>query len=175
MSEILRIFHIFAISHTEQTASDGYAPDHVRSVEAIAEAYPNYPQDNVQFSPEDDEHNQVVPLDVLKVNEPRPVPAAPKRKVQIALDAPEDDENVEDDYQSHEKRPKKPVNMQPTMFFPVNFGESEGGATIAVANAFNDGSGAVRSHAIAYGMPSGEARRRATARGDNAAQRSFGY
>lgn len=151
----------------------------MRSVEAIAEAYPeSIPvQEDGLYDPADDDRNQVVPLDVLNVNGPAPATAPPKKKVQIALEIPDDDVNTADN-EDQQKKPKKPSSTQPqgsAMFFPMSFGETDGGATIAVANAFSDGPGAVRSHAIAYGMPGSEARRRAAARAASAAQRALGY
>lgn len=170
--------------YIEQTTDAENPPDQVRSVEAIAEAYPHESipvQENGSYDPADDDHNQVIPLDVLNVNEPSPATVAPKKKVQIALEIPDDTVNNADNeaqQNNHQRKPKKPTDTQPqgsAMFFPMSFGESDGGATIAVANAFSDGPGAVRSHAIAYGMPGGEARRRAVARAASAAQRAIGY
>lgn len=100
--------------------------------------------------------------------------ASPKKKVHISLDIPDnteihdETENDEDDTYSP-PRPQKPNRPAPAAggsptytLFPVTFGRTAGG-TIAVANAYSTGKGAVRSHAIAYGT-SGASRRQAIER-----------
>ncbi|XP_055322345.1 uncharacterized protein LOC129578189 [Sitodiplosis mosellana] len=105
---------------------------------------------------------------------------APKKKVHIALDIPEKHDNVEgddeDDYVPYApQNPNKPSKNQggnPVYtFFPVSFGRAAGG-TIAVANAYSTGKGAVRSHAIAYGASAGTSRRQQAAERSVAAPKS---
>lgn len=110
---------------------------------------------------------------------------APKKKVHIALDIPDktsshddiddDDSGDDDQYPYAPQKPNKgsrggsPVYT----FFPVSFGRAAGG-TIAVANAYSTGKGAVRSHAIAYGSSgaNGATRRQQAAERHVAAQTS---
>lgn len=111
--------------------------------------------------PVPDEQQQVQPTE------------SPKKKVHISLDIPDNteihDETENDDDDAYApQRPQKP-NRPATAggspmytFFPVTFGRAAGG-TIAVANAYSTGKGAVRSHAIAYGT-SGASRRQAIER-----------
>lgn len=99
---------------------------------------------------------------------------SPKKKVHISLDIPDNTEihdqteNDDDDAYAPSKpqKPNRPAAASggsPTYtFFPVTFGRAAGG-TIAVANAYSTGKGAVRSHAIAYGT-SGASRRQAIER-----------
>lgn len=88
-----------------------------------------------------------------------PTTVGPKKKVHIALDIPEkhdatdEDEYDDDQYPYAPQKPQKPSKAGGSpvyTFFPVSFGRAAGG-TIAVANAYSTGKGAVRSHAIAYG------------------------
>lgn len=131
--------------------------------------------------------NEVIPLNVAPVSEnddkavviqeepiaattlaptTTAVPAVPKKKVHIALDIPDastsdDDEhdNVEDDYPARPQKPNRQNKGQsPTYtYFPLTFGRTAGG-TVAIANAYSTGKGAVRSHAIAYGTSNGSSR-----------------
>lgn len=100
------------------------------------------------------------------------IPVVPKKKVHIALDIPDastsdDDENdnVEDDYPARPQKPNRQNKGQsPTYtYFPLTFGRTAGG-TVAIANAYSTGKGAVRSHAIAYGTSSGLSRQQAAKR-----------
>lgn len=100
------------------------------------------------------------------------VPVAPKKKVHIALDIPDasnsdDDEhdNVEDDYPARPQKPNRQNKGQsPTYtYFPLSFGRTTGG-TVAIANAYSNGKGGVRSHAIAYGTSNGLSRQQAAKR-----------
>lgn len=103
-----------------------------------------------------------------------PVAAAPvpkkKNKVTIELDTQADDDEVavlEDEVPVYRKpqrpaaRPSRPAYGRAPAppsnpihtYFPINFGNTNGGA-IAVANAYSTGQkGGARSHAIAYGSP----------------------
>lgn len=107
---------------------------------------------------------------------------APKKKVHIALDIPDktssndDDSDDIDDDDQYPYAPQKPNKgsrggSPVYTFFPVSFGRAAGG-TIAVANAYSTGKGAVRSHAIAYGSngSSGSNRRQSTAERNVAAK-----
>lgn len=99
---------------------------------------------------------------------------SPKKKVHISLDIPDNteihDETESDDDDAYTppkpQRPNRPAaaagGSPMYTFFPVTFGRT-GGGTIAVANAYSTGKGAVRSHAIAYGT-SGASRRQAIER-----------
>lgn len=96
------------------------------------------------------------------------IPVVPKKKVHIALDIPEDDDehdNVEDDYPARPQKPNRQNKGQsPTYtYFPLSFGRTIGG-TVAIANAYSAGKGGVRSHAIAYGTSSGTSRQQAAKR-----------
>lgn len=105
------------------------------------------------------------------VSEEPPAPtttAAPKKKVHIALEIPDKHDETDDDDEDDEpypyapQKPNKPSKNgggSPIYtFFPVSFGRAAGG-TIAVANAYSTGKGAVRSHAIAYGTSNASSRR----------------
>lgn len=103
----------------------------------------------------------------------------PKKKVHISLDIPdkndEADDEIDDDDQypyAPQKPPKKGQSGGSPVytFFPVSFGRAAGG-TIAVANAYSTGKGAVRSHAIAYGS-NGSSRRTPAIERHVAAQKS---
>lgn len=147
------------------------------SVEAIAEAFPEVPiEGTVQYDQGETDH-EVIPLSVAPQapkldisNTVRPdeqqqiqTTETPKKKVHISLDIPDNTE-IHDETESDEddayapQRPQKPNRPSPAAnggsptytFFPVTFGRAAGG-TIAVANAYSTGKGAVRSHAIAYG------------------------
>lgn len=170
---------------TEQQASSNDG-----NVEAIAEAYPEDPQGSVQLDQAEEQYNEVIPLNVVPAPAPAPVSeqpkdtneiptpereitavvteevvptttVAPKKKVHIALDIP-NNTNAHDETESDEEDDAYPYGPQNSgkpskngaspmyTFFPVSFGRAAGG-TIAVANAYSTGKGAVRSHAIAYG------------------------
>lgn len=119
------------------------------------------PQDDAPVAP-------VAPVaDEVPLADPLPAAAAPlapvlpkrKNKVTVELDTQDD----EDQYVAPKKgRPayggaaaSNPINT----FFPINFGNTQGGA-IAVANAYSTGQkGGARSHAIAYGSPASAAKR----------------
>lgn len=106
---------------------------------------------------------------------------APKKKVHIALDIPDkntshdDDEDEIDDDDQYPYAPQKPNKGRggsPVYtFFPVSFGRAAGG-TIAVANAYSTGKGAVRSHAIAYGSNGSSSRRQPAVERHIAAQKN---
>lgn len=115
--------------------------------------------------------NEVIPLNDPQVPLaplPEEAPAAisttttvaPKKKVHVTVDIPDasvankesdddDDEDSDDDYappkpykpSKNDRAPQPPVYT----YFPINFGKTSGG-TIAIANAYNTGKGAVRSH-----------------------------
>lgn len=177
-------FEADATRATEQQASSNNG-----NVEAIAEAYPEEPQGAVLLDQAEEQYNEVIPLNGAPVAEqPKgtngiPVPereiaaavteeavpitttnvpttVAPKKKVHIALDIP-DNTNTHDETESEEDdaypyapqnagKPSRNGGSPMYTFFPVSFGRAAGG-TIAVANAYSTGKGAVRSHAIAYG------------------------
>lgn len=118
------------------------------------------------FEPE----GKVVAVEEPQV-QPTQAPVVPKKKVHIALDIPEKheqndyDEQDDDQYPYAPQKPGKPSRNGGSpvyTFFPVSFGRAAGG-TIAVANAYSTGKGAVRSHAIAYGS-NGSSRRQPTER-----------
>lgn len=176
-------------------AADQQSSTNDGNVEAIAEAYPEDPiEGTVQFD-HDGPYPEVVPLAAApSVTEPprdsiapkqeiaTDVPqiqttVAPKKKVHISLDIPDANENDETEndedngvYPYAPQKPNKAGAGSPTYtYFPVTFGRAAGG-TIAVANAYSTGKGAVRSHAIAYGT-NGAARRQAIERHMAAAQK----
>lgn len=111
----------------------------------------------------------LAPLEYVTTEEPARPTTTPsvkviipkKKKVTVALaPAPhpkavrDDDEEEDDDVPFFYKPQKrKNSNQTPYSFFPLNFGDTSGGA-IAVANAFSTGKGGASSHAIAYGTPS---------------------
>lgn len=104
---------------------------------------------------------------------------APKKKVHIALDIPDkhdetdEDEDDDDQYPYAPQKPNKPSKNGGSpvyTFFPVSFGRAAGG-TIAVANAYSQGRGAVRSHAIAYGSAGTPSRRQQATERHVAAQK----
>lgn len=95
------------------------------------------------------------------------IPAKKKKKVIVALqpvlperepkvsrpDNDDDDEDEEDEIPFYVKPQKrKNSNQTPYSVFPLNFGNTYGGA-IAVANSFSTSKGGATSHAIAYGSP----------------------
>ncbi|XP_031638846.1 uncharacterized protein LOC116350966 [Contarinia nasturtii] len=134
------------------------------STENIAPVVPLAP-----FTPEPE--SKVIAAEEPQVQvQPTTAPETPKKKVHIALDIPEKhDENeydVEDDDQYVPQKPGKPLRNGGSpvyTFFPVSFGRAAGG-TIAVANAYSTGKGAVRSHAIAYGSNGTSRRQQSTER-----------
>lgn len=162
------------------------------NVEAIAEAFPEEPIDGTVQYDQDEPYHEVIPLNAVPVTEaPNAIKApkqeisvtvpdeqqvqateSPKKKVHISLDIPDnteihdETENDDDDQFTPQKpqKPNRPSSGGSPMytFFPVTFGRAAGG-TIAVANAYSTGKGAVRSHAIAYGT-SGASRRQAIER-----------
>lgn len=108
------------------------------------------------------------------VSEQPQTTAAPKKKVHISLDIPDKHDDTDDDVDEEDEftpyapqKPNKPSKnqggSQVYTFFPVSFGRAAGG-TIAVANAYSTGKGAVRSHAIAYGTNGASRRQQATER-----------
>lgn len=161
-------------------------------MEAIAEAFPEEPIDGtVQYDQQDEPYHEVIPLNAAPITDAPNTNQAPKqeisvstadeqptespkKKVHISLDIPDNNEshdeteNDDDDDAYTPPRPQKPNRPAAAggspmyTFFPVSFGRATGG-TIAVANAYSTGKGAVRSHAIAYGT-SGAARRQAIER-----------
>lgn len=160
------------------------------NVEAIAEAFPEEPiQGAVQYD-QDQQYHEAIPLNVA-AQKPRQdisvtVPndqqqlqttETPKKKVHISLDIPDnteihDETETDDDDAYALQKPQKASNGgSPTYtYFPVAFGRAAGG-TIAVANAYSTGKGAVRSHAIAYGS-NGTSRRQAIERHTAAQKRA---
>lgn len=168
----------------QESSNDG-------NVEAIAEAYPEEPiHGAVQYDQAEEQYNEVIPLNTVPLAEqPEPVIKAvvseepqvqtttltPKKKVHIALDIPEKHDETEgdddDDDDQYPYAPQKPNRAgSPMTFFPVSFGRAAGG-TIAVANAYSTGKGAVRSHAIAYGTNGASRRNPVAERNVNAAQK----
>lgn len=90
-----------------------------------------------------------------------PFPPLKPNKVHVELDTSAADESAEDDDEDDQLVPILPpkkrgknngngVQAPPYSFFPNIFSDASG-ATIAVANAFSNGKGGARSHAIAYG------------------------
>lgn len=175
-------------------ATDQQSSTNDGNVEAIAEAYPEEPiQGTVQYD-QDEPYNEVIPLNAAPVSQqpnenvaPKQevvteeaqiqTTIAPKKKVHISLDIP-DNSNTHDETESDEdeaypyapQKPNKQSGGSPMYtFFPVSFGRAAGG-TIAVANAYSTGKGAVRSHAIAYGT--NEASRRHAAERHTAARKT---
>lgn len=168
-------------------------------MEAIAEAYPEEPiHGTVQYDQGDEQYNEVIPLNAAPVSEtPKEAtetvaPIAngpeepqvqttvtPKKKVHIALDIPDKHDEIdeaEDDDDQYPYAPQKPNKPSKNggspvyTFFPVNFGRATSG-TIAVANAYSQGRGAVRSHAIAYGSAGTPSRRQQATERHVAAQK----
>lgn len=173
-------------------ATDSQASSNDGNVEAIAEAYPEEPiHGTVQYDQGEEQYNEVLPLNAAPVSEATETIApvangpeiqttvAPKKKVHIALDIPEkhdetDEDDDDDQYPYAPQKPNKPSKNGGSpvyTFFPVNFGRTAGG-TIAVANAYSQGRGAVRSHAIAYGSAGTPSRRQQAAERHVAAQKS---
>lgn len=86
----------------------------------------------------------------------------PKNKPRVQLtplddEAEEEEDDEEEAYVPVKKSQKRKSAQQPQIpgytYFPVQFGNTNGGA-IAVANSFSTGAkGAATSHAIAYGSP----------------------
>lgn len=150
---------------------------------SIAEAYPPPAADEEAEAeePQQDEIDLPVAADV-PVAPPAPIAPVYKKKnkvtVQLDTSAAADDEEEQDVAIQHDeipvynkarrpaagKAPSNPINT----YFPINFGNTNGGA-IAVANAYSTGQkGGARSHAIAYGSPAasskkGTKRRQSTA------------
>lgn len=147
----------------------------------------------MQYDAQDEPYHEVIPLSVAPVSEvpiankaPKQeisvtlpdefqvqTTESPKKKVHISLDIPDnteihDETENDDDDTFTPQKPQKPNRPSASggspmyTFFPVTFGRATGG-TIAVANAYSTGKGAVRSHAIAYGT-SGASRRQAIER-----------
>lgn len=151
-------------SSTVPTVDYQIPPVRMRSVEAIAETYP-IERSKPALDVDDDDLYWDVPLDMLQMQQPEPASAEPQDAVQMPSGTPATEEHSSDDTPADERKSKKPTYAQaPSVFFPVSFGETEGGATIAVATAYNAGPGAVRSHAIAFGMPARRARHPAVVR-----------
>lgn len=144
---------------------------------SIAEAYPAAAADEEQDEvaadePQHDEQPEFLDApaaDEAPLADPVAVAPVPKKKnkVTIELDTQADDEEVAvlgDEVPVYKKpqrpaaRPSRPAyGPAPSnpihTYFPINFGNTNGGA-IAVANAYSTGQkGGARSHAIAYGSP----------------------
>lgn len=137
----------------------------MRSVEAIAETYPIQRSGPALDVADDDDLYWDVPLDMLQMQQPEPASVEPPIAVAIPSGTPATEEHSSVDTPPEERKSKRPTHAQaPKVFFPVSFGNAEGGATIAVATAYNAGPGAVRSHAIAFGMPARRARHPAAVR-----------
>lgn len=147
-------------------------------VSAFAEAYPaeQNANDETVAQRQEEQTNEVLPQnDVIPVVEhpapedaqADPVPLAPlsptkPTKVHVELDTSavaeiEDDDEDENDQFMPNFPPKKNgknnnngSHVPPYSFFPNIFSDASG-ATIAVANAYSNGKGGARSHAIAYG------------------------
>lgn len=91
-----------------------------------------------------------------------------KNQVTVQLDTSADEEEVaiqQDEipvYRKTQRRPAyggSPPSNPINTYFPINFGNTNGGA-IAVANAYSTGQkGGARSHAIAYGSPASAAKK----------------
>lgn len=130
--------------------------------------------DDVQIAEQPEIHNQNTVkfeepiLEIVTTEEPalfpttvQPLafPTKKKKKVTVALSpVPEAKNTREEDEEDDEvpffyKPQKANPSQTPYSFFPLNFGDTSGGA-IAVANAFSTGKGGASSHAIAYGSPS---------------------
>lgn len=146
---------------------------------SIAEAYPAEDEQET-FADEPAQNDEPVQADAPQADAPvapvapvadevplaDPVPAAapvapvlPKRKNKVTVEL--DTQDDEDQYVAPKKgRPAYGAASNPiNTFFPINFGNTQGGA-IAVANAYSTGQkGGARSHAIAYGSPASAAKR----------------
>lgn len=140
---------------------------------SVAEAYPegepellhdaDIPDDEPQadLPVADTEHDEDVPSYDAPVQDNTPVmmdkpiaaPAKPKAKkttVQVSLDDHQnDDMDDDDDYMPARRGGSSAMNT----YFPIRFGNTNGGA-IAIANAFSNGKGGTAaSRATAYGNP----------------------
>lgn len=150
---------------------------------SIAEAYPaNDEEDEAPAvaadEPQHDEEFLEAPLaPIAPVADALPlVPAVAslvpkKNKVTVQLDTAADEEEDEVAVQQDEipvyrktnrrpaARPAAPPSNPINTYFPINFGNTNGGA-IAIANSYSTGQkGGARSHAIAYGSPASAAKK----------------
>lgn len=116
------------------------------------------PEDALPVSGENAQADPAVPVVPLAPLTPSLAPTKPS-KVHVELDASavaENDENDEDELlpflppKKNNGKNNGGAQAPPYSFFPNIFSDASG-ATIAVANAFSNGKGAARSHAIAYG------------------------
>lgn len=137
---------------------------------SIAEAYPPAAAEESD-EPQHDELDVPVVADAPVAAEAPVAADVPqnKNKVTVELDTAVADEEdalaVQHDEVPAYNKARRPANAQPAqpasnpVYFPINFGNTNGGA-IAVANAYSTGQkGGARSHAIAYGSPA-ESRKR---------------
>lgn len=153
---------------------------------SIAEAYPaaDDHEEEAADEPQHDAQPELLDAPVPAEAAAADVPAAPaavapkkKNKVTIELDTAADDEEQEEVLLEEELIPvyRKKAGRRPAYggaaaapaapsnpintFFPISFGNTQGGA-IAVANAYSTGQkGGARSHAIAYGSPASAAKK----------------
>lgn len=151
---------------------------------SIAEAYPandeEYEAPAAADEPQHDEEFLEAPLaPVAPVADALPlapavaslVPKKNKNKVTVQLDTAADEEEDEVAVQQDEIPVYRKTNRRPAYaaaappsnpintYFPINFGNTNGGA-IAIANAYSTGQkGGARSHAIAYGSPASAAKK----------------
>lgn len=80
-------------------------------------------------------------------------PVLPEREPKVTRQDDDEEEYEEDEVPFFAKPQKrKNSNQTPYSIFPLNFGNTYGGA-IAVANSFSTSKGGATSHAIAYGSP----------------------
>jgi len=165
--------HIAAGTLVKESAVEAErSPDQFGGVEAIAEAYPSMIEEAPQHDdPAINNQNEVIPLTIIKTQPENPTTTAPKKKVHVALDTPDANDDPADDEMYYAKKQQSQQPQMPETMFPMSFGGSDGGSTIAIANAYNAGGGPVRSHAIAYGIPDFEGRRRSTGRNPHNVQR----
>lgn len=145
----------------EPVANDEAADQHQRQEEQTNEVLPQ--QDAIPVV-ENSEPEDALPVQAdpaVPVVPLAPLPPTKPSKVHVELDtsaAPESDEvDEENDPFVPVLPPKKTgknngqgVQVPPYSFFPNIFSDASG-ATIAVANAYSNGKGGARSHAIAYG------------------------
>nr|XP_019546233.2 uncharacterized protein LOC109416619 [Aedes albopictus] len=119
-------------------------------VDPLADAYPTeqFPAEaEPHFDvPSSHEIEEVVPLaeePVAAPVAPVPAPAPEKKKKKVNVDSDDDDAQVG----------RASGSAGPNVYFPLNFGNTKGGA-IAVANSYSTGKdGSATSTATAYGSP----------------------
>lgn len=145
----------------EPVANDEAVEQHQRQEEHINEVLPQHDSIPVLENSEPEDSLPVQADPAVPAVRLAPLPPTKPSKVHVELDASaapnSDDVDEENDDFLPVLPPKKAgknngngVQVPPYSFFPNIFSDASG-ATIAVANAYSNGKGGARSHAIAYG------------------------